>query len=230
MNRRVGSLKDPGAKSVNSRKSLLLAMLCIAPTVLCTAPTLAHSAELGAGEAALDRFVERVRTLRADFEQTVVDANGREMDRTVGTLAVRRPGRFRWDYREPFVQAIVSDGTHIWMFDEELNQVTVRELDDTLASTPAMLLSGDGDLRAQSAVEDLGVRDGLAWVGVAPQVRDTEFDAVRIGFRDGVVAVMELVDGFGQTTRIEFRNVAVNVEIDDGVFRFTPPAGADVIR
>ncbi|MFN2301304.1 MAG: outer membrane lipoprotein chaperone LolA [Gammaproteobacteria bacterium] len=176
------------------------------------------------------RSLTEVQTLRADFTQSVVDADGETLQQVSGTLAVRKPGRFRWDYREPFVQVIVADGEDLWMYDEELAQVTVRPLDSTLALTPAMLLSGSGDLRAHSDVITLDDASGLAWVGLVPHQSDTEFEAVRIGFRGDELAVMELVDGFGQTTRIEFTRVARNVEIDDGVFRFVPPPGADVIR
>lgn len=210
-----------------SRLTLKIAVAALVIAVQSTAPTLAHAA---GGEVALDRFLAEVTTLRADFTQSVVDADGETLQQVSGTLAVRKPGRFRWDYREPYVQVIVADGQDLWMYDEELAQVTVRALDRTLASTPAMLLSGSGDLRAHSEVVALDGAGGLAWVGLVPHERDTEFEAVRIGFRGEELAVMELVDGFGQTTRIEFTGVARNVEIDDGVFRFVPPPGADVIR
>jgi outer membrane lipoprotein carrier protein len=172
----------------------------------------------------------RSQTLRADITQTGTDMVRRVFEEAIGTLAVRRPGRFRWDYREPYVQVIVADGREVWMYDEELMQVTVRELDQTLASTPAMLLSGGGDIREHSDLEELGEAGGMTWLGLVPHVRETEFESVRVGFRRGELAVMELVDGFGQTTRIEFRNMARNVSLDDDVFRFTPPPGADVIR
>lgn len=201
--------------------------LILAGAAQCAAPTAAYAA---GGEAALDRFLAEVETFRADFTQTVVDAEGRTLQEVRGTLAVRKPGRFRWDYREPYEQVIVADGREIWMYDAELGQVTVRPLDSTLASTPAMLLSGSGDLREHSGIEDLGESGGLAWIALLPRVRDTEFEAVRIGFLGVELAIMELVDGFGQTTRIAFTRVARNVEIDDGVFRFVPPPGADVIR
>lgn len=178
------------------------------------------------GAEALDAFLEEVDSLRADFVQTVTDGEGYELTREEGTLAVRRPDRFRWNYEG---QVIVADGERLWLYDEELAQVTVRPLDQTLASTPAMLLSGGGTLHEHATVRELGAEDGLAWVAIEPKVQDTDFQSVRIGFRGPELAAMELVDGFGQTTRIEFHNVVRNPSIDDGVFAFEPPPGVDVI-
>ncbi len=181
------------------------------------------------GVQRLNNFLSQVTTLRADFNQVVMDADRRIIQEASGTLAVLRPGRFRWDYREPFVQVIVADGARIWMYDEELGQVTVRPMDDTLASTPAMLLSGGDDIRAHSDVRELGEVGGLIWVGLIPKVQDSEFESVRLGFDGALVAVMELIDNFGQTTRIEFTRQVVNSTIDIDVFEFTPPPGTDII-
>ncbi|MEX0900139.1 MAG: outer membrane lipoprotein chaperone LolA [Gammaproteobacteria bacterium] len=190
------------------------------------APT---SAAAVAGAGHLDAFLDQVQSLRADFVQTVTDSQGVELQQVSGTLAVRRPGRFRWDYREPSRQVIVADGKQVWMYDEELAQVTVRPLDSTLASTPAMLLSGGRALHEHAAIAELGERDGLVWVEVVPHVQDSDFEAVRIGFDAGQLAAMELVDSFGQTIRMSFANLVRNPRIDDAVFEFEAPAGVDVI-
>lgn len=180
-----------------------------------------------ASQSALDAFLTEVKSLRADFVQTVTDADGYELQRVTGTLAVRRPGRFRWDYDG---QVIVADGERVWMYDEGLAQVTVRPLDQTLASTPAMLLSGGDSLHEHAEVEDLGTDDdGLSWVAIAPRTKDTDFESVRIGFRGRDLVAMELVDAFGQTTRMTFVDLVRNPSIDDTVFAFDPPPGVDVI-
>ena len=191
------------------------------------APTMASGAQSGTDH--LNEFLDKVQTLRADFTQTVSDSQGVELQQVEGTLAVKRPGRFRWNYTAPSKQVIVADGERIWMYDEELAQVSVRALDRTLASTPAMLLSGGRALHEHADIRELGERDGLVWVEVVPRIKDSDFEAVRIGFDDGDLAAMELVDAFGQTTRMAFSALVRNPAIDDSVFTFDPPPGVDVI-
>lgn len=205
---------------------LIIAAQSAAPTSAAPTGSSESSAE---GAVYLNAFLDQVQSLRADFTQTVTDAQGIELQQVSGTLAVRRPGRFRWDYREPSRQVIVADGERVWMYDEELAQVTVRTLDNTLASTPAMLLSGGRALHEHASIAELGERDGLVWVQVVPHVQDSDFEAVRIGFDGGHLAAMELVDTFGQTTRMAFANLVRNPRIDDAVFHFEAPAGVDVI-
>ena len=202
-------------------------VLVLAIATLSVAPAMASGAQGGADH--LNEFLDQVQTLRADFTQTVTDARGVELQQVEGTLAVKRPGRFRWNYTAPSKQVIVADGERIWMYDEELAQVSVRALDRTLASTPAMLLSGGRALHEHADVRELGERDGLVWVEVVPRIKDSDFEAVRIGFDDGDLAAMELVDAFGQTTRMAFSALVRNPAIDDSVFTFDPPPGVDVI-
>jgi outer membrane lipoprotein carrier protein len=204
-------------------------VVCLLIAAQSAAPTSAAPTGAGEGAGYLNTFLDRVQSLRADFTQTVTDSQGIELQQVTGTLAVRRPGRFRWDYREPSRQVIVADGEQVWMYDEELAQVTVRPLDRTLASTPAMLLSGGRALHEHADIKELGEQDGLVWVQVVPHVQDSDFEAVRIGFDDGQLAAMELVDSFGQTTRMTFTNLVRNPRIDDAVFTFDAPAGVDVI-
>ena len=197
------------------RALLVGAALCVATLAQSAAPTV------------LDRFLDEVTSLRADFVQTVTDSQGYELQRTDGTLAVKRPGRFRWNYDG---QTIVADGERIWLYDEELAQVTVRPLDSTLSSTPAMLLSGGESLHEHADVRELGTDDdGITWFAIEPRVQDTDFESVRIAFEGRDLVAMQLVDSFGQTTRMEFRNLVRNPAIDESVFRFDPPKGVDVI-
>jgi outer membrane lipoprotein carrier protein len=180
------------------------------------------------GDAALERFLEDVQTLKADFRQQLWSADGKLLDESSGTFALRRPDRFRWDYREPMQQLIVADGDKLWMYDEELAQVTVSPLDRT-AGSPAMLLSGGEAVRDSFDVEDSYESGGLAWIKLRPKLTGTDFSSVLIGFDDGLPRQLELVDGLQQTTRIVFSNVAVNDKLDDALFRFEPPRGVDVI-
>lgn len=174
-------------------------------------------------------FLNRVHSLKADFTQVVLDANLQTVKQSSGTLAIKRPNRFRWDYAAPNQEIIDADGTRVWMYDVELQQVTVKPLTGTLAASPAVLLAGSNDVQQNFTVRDLGSENGLEWVGIIPKVSDTDFDNVRLGFRGDMIEVMELKDALGNLTRITFSHVRVNPSLPDSLFQFTPPAGADVI-
>lgn len=182
-----------------------------------------------AAVAQMQHFLSEVHSLKADFTQVVMDPNLHKVKQSEGTLLIKRPNRFRWDYAAPNKELIVADGERVWMYDVELQQVTVKPLDGTLAASPAVLLSGSNDVGRNFKVLDLGSKDGLEWVGLKPKVKDTDFEDVKLGFKHGVVAVMELKDALGNLTRITFNHVVRNVTLSDDQFRFTPPPGADVI-
>jgi len=166
--------------------------------------------------------------LRAEFRQSVVDARGQVVETAEGTVALARPGRFRWEYRVP-EQLIVSDGVTVWFHDIGLEQVTIRAAADTLAGTPAMLLSGEGDLRAEFEIADAGTEDGLAWSRLTPRSKEGDFRELRVGIAAGQLRRMTLLDRLGQTTRLEFTQVERNPHFDEAVFSFTPPPGVDVV-
>ena len=181
------------------------------------------------GVERLQEFLDSVRTLRAVFEQEVLDSRGQPVQEGRGTFALFRPGRFRWNYREPYEQIIVADGERVWVYDVDLEQVTVRPQDEALSQTPAMLLSGTAQVDQRFVVEDLGEREGLQWVELRPREQESNFERVRLGFRGVVLTRMEMVDAFEQLTTFRFEEVQVNIEIDDDVFQFTPPPGVDVV-
>ena len=189
----------------------------------------AAARDKGSAVEQMQHFLSRVHSLKADFTQVVMDPNLRKVKQSHGTLLIKRPNRFRWDYATPNKEIIVADGTNVWMYDVELQQVTVKPLDGTLAASPAVLLSGSNDVGENFKIEDLGEKDGMAWVGLTPKVKDTDFRDVRLAFRNGTVAVMELKDALGNLTRITFEHVKRNPKLSDNQFRFTPPPGADVI-
>lgn len=177
----------------------------------------------------LQAFVDGARNGRATFRQTVVSRSARVPQVSSGTFAFARPGKFRWSYEKPYEQLVVGDGAKVWVYDRDLNQVIVRELDAALGATPAALLAGDNALERNFALVDGGTSDGLAWVEATPKSADSTFTRVRIGFRDRLPRAMELVDAFGQTTRLAFDAFERNVAIPADQFRFVPPAGADVV-
>lgn len=186
----------------------------------------------GAAEDGLqrvERFVGNLQTLQAEFRQTLTDGKGQVADQSSGTLLIRRPNRFRWDYREPHPQQIVADGTRIWLYDPDLEQVTVRKLDVSLSATPAMLLSGEGKLADNFVVTKTSQDAAAHWVMMEPKRADTDFKWVRLGFSGDNLKYMQLADKLGQITTLEFSNVQRNAPVDASQFTFTVPPGADVI-
>ena len=178
----------------------------------------------------IDAYLAKVNTLSADFSQVVRNRDGQIVDRASGKLSLSRPDRFRWDYQKPYLQTIVADGKQLWLYDSDLEQVTVRALEQGLGSTPAMLLSGSGkvgDAFISAAVQRQG---DWTWYRLAPKQQGSDFDQVSLAFdRKGELAAMELRDKLGQTTVIEFGALRRNVALDQRLFRFEPPPGADVI-
>lgn len=187
------------------------------------------SAAPAGGIAEMHAFLQDVHSLKADFVQVVLDSNLKQVKQSTGTLSIKRPDRFRWDYLKPNSEIIVADGKRLWLYDVDLQQVTVKLLNDTLAASPAVLLSGSNDVEKSFSVEDLGEKDGMEWVSLLPKVKDTDFDNVKLGFKGDDVAVMELKDNLGNLTRITFSKLQRNVSVADDAFKFTPPKGADVI-
>lgn len=182
--------------------------------------------------ASLERFQQFLRTTQsttANFEQKVFDRNRKLVQESSGRFAFLRPGRFRWTYDKPFAQLIVGDGERVWVYDRDLNQVTVRRIAKALGSTPAALLAGASDVDKAFDLAEGGDRDGLAWVDAKPKDKDAGFERIRLGMSVSGIEAMELVDNFGQTTLLRFTKLVRNPQIDPETFRFTPPKGADVL-
>ena len=192
---------------------------------LLLAPALA----LAAGVERFQVYLRDTQTARADFEQRVYDREKKLVQQSKGSFAFLRPGRFRWTYAQPYPQLIVGDGARVWIYDEDLNQVTVRAMARALGSTPAALLAGAADVERAFELSDAGQRDGLEWLEAKPREREAGFERIRLGMGIAGVQAMELVDQFGQTTVLRFSNIARNPPLDPAAFRFTPPKGADVL-
>jgi outer membrane lipoprotein carrier protein len=183
----------------------------------------------GAGLEELHAFLVGARTGSATFRQIVAPRGGGALQISTGTFTFERPGRFRWVYQQPYEQLIVGDGSKLWIYDRDLNQVIVRTLDVALGGSPAALLAGDNALEEHFTLRDAGSRDGLAYVDARPKTSDTGFEDVRIGFRDNLPRQMDLTDAFGNVTTLEFGMFERNRPVDPGLFRFVPPKGADVV-
>jgi len=203
-----------------------VAVVALAPLLL---PTLAHAS---AAEA-LREFVKGTRSGKVAFTQTIVNRSGKASNPASGTFQFARPGKFRWVYDKPYEQWIVGDGDKLWIFDKDLNQVTVRKLGASLGQSPAAILAGSDDLEKNFTLKEAGVQDGIEWLEATPKAKDTSFELVRIGFKgEGAnrgLAAMELRDTFGQTSVLKFGTVERNPSLPADTFQFTPPKGADVI-
>jgi len=174
-------------------------------------------------------YLHTTQSARAAFEQKVYDRNHKLVQESGGSFVLLRPGRFRWAYDKPAEQLIVGDGQRVWIYDRELNQVTVRRLTKALGSTPAALLAGSSDIEAAFELSDAGERDGLEWLEAKPREREAGFDRIRVGLGSSGVQAMELTDSFGQTTELRFSGLVRNPKVDLGEFRFEPPKGVDVL-
>ena len=181
------------------------------------------------GVQRVERLLGNLQSLQADFKQTLTDGKGEVTEQSSGTIAIQRPNRFRWEYRQPHEQLMVADGTRIWLFDPDLEQVTVRRMGDSLSATPAMLLSGDGKLSDNFNVTKTTQDATAQWVMLEPKRNDTDFKWVRLGFGGDVLKYMQLADKLGQITTLEFTNVQKNPQLDPSSFVFEVPEGADVI-
>lgn len=177
----------------------------------------------------LKSFFQNSTSMRARFQQTVVDNLGRKVQEVTGNMQLQRPGKFRWDYDKPYVQQIVGDGKKVWLYDPDLNQVTVRPLDKVLGSSPAALLAGSKDIDKTFELKDVGKQGDLNWVEAIPKEKESGFEKVMLGFKGSMLQEMEMRDSFGQITVIEFSKQEINPKLDAKNFRFVPPEGADVL-
>jgi len=176
----------------------------------------------------LKAFLQSSRSLTADFKQVLINEAGNPMQTSYGKFYLQRPGKFRWDYLKPFQQQIVSNAGKVWFYDTDLEQVTIKKLDESVGSTPALLLSGDVSLEENYTMENQGVDGDLQWIKLVPKNQESSFKYVLIGLNKGSLGGMELSDNFGQLTRIYFSNVKLNPPIKPGLFEFEAPKGADV--
>ncbi len=178
---------------------------------------------------ALRDFGREVKSGKASFTQTVTSPDGKRKKVSSGSFEFERPNRFRFVYAKPFEQVIVADGTKVWIFDADLNQASSRKLADALGATPAALLAGanlerDFTLKAQPS------EGGVDWVQAAPRQAESTIQSLRLGFKGKELAAMEIVDGFGQRSRLDFSAVQANVPVPAERFQFKLPAGADLIE
>ena len=207
-------------------------------TLLTTAACLLLSPAWADGLQDLDRFLREVGSGSASFTQVVTmpkreSENKARSKTSSGRFDFQRPGRFRFEYTKPFEQTIVADGQTLWLYDVDLNQVTARRQQDALGSTPAALSAAGTDLKTLQGVFELSAQpesEGMSWVQALPREKEGQLQRVRVGFKNGQLAVLEIADSLGQTSVLSFAQWQAGAPVPAERFRFTPPAGADVIR
>ncbi len=185
----------------------------------------------------LENFVKSAKSGRTEFTQLVTapakDGQASRSKSSSGTFEFLRPGKFKFVYRKPYEQSIVADGQTLWLHDVDLNQVTSRKQAQALGSTPAALIASASDLKALEADFSLNngpLAEGMLWVLATPKATESPLQSVRVGFRGGALAVLEILDSFGQKSRLTFTGFDARVKLENGDFQFKVPAGADVIK
>jgi outer membrane lipoprotein carrier protein len=189
------------------------------------------------GLDALEEFLRSAKTGRAEFTQVVTapvkDGQTARTKTSSGTFEFQRPGRFRFAYSKPFAQVIVADGKTLWLHDVDLNQVTVRQQAQALGATPAAILASASSIQALQADFTLAAApdaEGLQWAAATPKAKDGQVQSVKVGFRGKELAALDILDSFGQRSRLTFSKVELNPQLPAGAFDFKTPTGADVLR
>ena len=200
-----------------------------AGATLLLALVAATPAQAGA-VAALREFLAQTTTARGEFTQQVTRGSAQAAPPSSGTFFFERPGRFRWTYAKPYEQVLVADGERLYLYDKDLNQVTVKKVAAALPASPASILFGGNEFERDFVVSEAGTRDGVEWLKAVPRAKDSQFERIEIGFRDGVPVAMVLADSFGQVSRLAFVRFERNPRLDAQLFRFVPPPGADVLE
>ena len=177
----------------------------------------------------LTRFLGNMQTLEANFKQTLVDEQGIELESSSGMVFLNRPDKFRWDYQHPYTKTIVTNGKSLWFYDEDLEQVTIREVSTSIGSTPAAILSSYEDIDEQFIIIDIGNIEEFDWVELTPRDIESQYNSIRLGFDNDKLGMMVMFDNLGQVTRIDFTEEVINKKMDDAIFNFEPPKGIDII-
>jgi len=187
------------------------------------------NAEKSSAQLQLEAFLSNTTSLSASFQQNLRDQYGDRLQQSAGTFSMQRPGKFRWDYTQPYPQNIISNGKKIWMFDSELEQVNVRPYSQMLASSPISLLDKNQSLSIEFKVEAMPSDKTRQWIKLLPKGTESDFKEMQVGLQNGKIKIMRFIDNFDQQTEIEFEQLKVNPVINPDKFEFVIPQGADVV-
>ncbi|MDX3988307.1 MAG: outer membrane lipoprotein chaperone LolA [Achromobacter sp.] len=197
----------------------------VAALILAPALTFAASAQ-----EQLKSFVATVTSATGSFSQYTVNNQGRTQPAQTGVFSFQRPGKFKWAVQKPYEQLVVSDGRVLFQFDPDLAQVTERKVDAAIGTSPAAILFGSGSLEQSFDVSALPSKDGVDWLRAKPRTADAGFSRVDIGMKDNLPVRVELLDSFGQTTRVDLSSIAANPSLPAKEFQFTAPKGVDIVK
>jgi outer membrane lipoprotein carrier protein len=198
-------------------------------TLAILAITSGVTAQSGPARIQLERFTQELESLHARFDQQVINADGRVEEKSSGQLWIAHPNRFRWEYGGDFPELVVADGKKVWLYDEMLEQVTIRQQSSLAADSPLTLLTDLSELDVQFDVRELGADSGLDLLELRAHDPESQFERILLGLDDDKVRLMALEDVFGLRTEIRFRGIKRNPQLDEKLFHFTPPEGVDII-
>ena len=202
-----------------------------AALAFCVAPALAPASAMAAtAQEQLRAFVNTVTAATGSFSQYTVNPQGRTQRAQTGVFSSQRPGKFKWAVQKPYEQLVISDGRQVFQFDPDLAQVTERKVDAAIGTSPAAILFGSGSLEQSFDVSALPSKDGIDWLRAKPRTADAGFSRVDIGMKDNLPVRVELLDSFGQTTRVDLSGIVPNPKLGEGEFRFVAPKGVDVVK
>ena len=187
------------------------------------------SLHAGEKENPLDNFLHNLNSFKADFTQTLSNERGDILETSSGEVYMQNPGKFRWVYKDPYSQLIITDGETLWIYDEDLEQVTIRDISKTIDKTPAAVISGQENINEHYVSIDMGNIEGYDWIELTPRDIENQYSSVRLGFNKNELGMMVLFDNLGQTTRIDFLNPVRNQHFEGPLFTFEIPDNVDVI-
>lgn len=231
----TGSNLNPGQTRIqlvlftfNGRFPNIMSMfkIFIAALSLMLVGSICHA---GQGEEQLRAFINDLQSLQTEFTQDLYDEAGTKIDSASGMLYLQRPGKFHWQYQQPYEQQILTNGETLWIYDSDLEQVTVRDVASNLQSTPAAILGGTANIDELYEITDMGELEGAHWVRLSSLDDESQYSDVRLGFEANELGMMIMSDNLGQTTRIDFSNTQRNVELDENLFDFDAPENVDVL-
>ncbi len=177
----------------------------------------------------LESFLDQTNSMKAAFTQSLEDHLGIQLQASSGTFVLKRPGRFLWDYQTPYAQKIISNGEKVWIYDSELEQVSIKKFNQVLTGAPVMLLDQRKKLEVDFVVTEHGFHNGQHWLLLQPRTSENDFKEIRIGMLDNKLKTMKLVDNFDQTTTLVFSQLEINPQLENAMFEFIPPSGTDVV-
>jgi len=207
-----------------TRTNIFLSALC-----LCLLPGTLQIVAAAEEKDPLDFFLNRLESYQADFKQTLFNEQGVELETSTGKVYMQNPGRYRWEYEQPYVQVLITDSDTLWVYDKDLAQVTIKNVSGAIDNTPAAIISGQQNISDNYVVVNMGVIEGFDFIELTPRDVDSQYRSVRLGFDKNNLVMMVLHDNLGQITRIDFHNPVRNKRFGGPLFTFDMPEGVDVI-